>query len=110
MVSSWDSPLTSELVVVPRISDIFIPRIWQAFKKDIKVRVEGCTKYSMARLCDSRPLNLRAPILVRAMRRIWVASWHILSRNFRSNCWENKISSMRPSRMKKSSFALFSIL
>lgn len=44
------SPFVSDEVDGSRTSLQVMPRIWHAAMKERKVRVDGCVKYSMARL------------------------------------------------------------
>ena len=58
MLSSKLSPLTSDDVEGSRISLVRIPKIWHALLNDRKVRVEGCGKYSMARVSAANRATL----------------------------------------------------
>ena len=58
-----------------------MPRIWQAAMNDRNVRVEGCVKYSIARLCGSRLIRKSCPARLLESMRIMSAMPASSSRN-----------------------------
>src|SRR4030043_2360683 len=71
-----------------------------------KVLVEGWTKYNIALFPCRRDWRNKTPLFPLEIPLTLVASAHISSRNFRSNCWDMMTWKMFPSRVK---YALFSL-
>ena len=98
------SPFVSREVLGSRTSLHVMPRIWQAAMNDRNVRVEGCVKYSIARLWGSRLIRKSCPARLFERMRIISAMPASSSRNGTENCPEKMTWRIRPFRSNSGIF------